>query len=195
MSFWCLQFFRKTNLKILIFYLSFVFWKNWKKQKSLVETNWLLVTTTIIKKLCKSKNLSNHIWSAKGVSAWPLLSFHEISFILFIINFGSFWRWLWWIGYSWRRGCPNECCSWWRMVNFFRVRGPKTENLRNVQETSLLQPNARIYTSCLQTIFLLFSICNKFVTKYKNKTYEQWHLFTVDCSRFYLIQNFYIRTH
>ena len=29
MSFWCLQFFQKTNFKI---HFLFVFWKNWKKQ-------------------------------------------------------------------------------------------------------------------------------------------------------------------
>ena len=64
-----------------------------------------------------------------------------------------------------------------------KLWGPRSKNkkYRSIkhwnydQDTSLLQPNARIYFA----IFLQISICNKFVTKYKNKTYEQCHLVTV----------------
>ena len=40
MSFWCLQFFQKMNLKIQIFALAY--WKNWINPKCLFEINWPL---------------------------------------------------------------------------------------------------------------------------------------------------------
>ena len=50
MPFQCLQFSRKNELKILNFCLSllgrhfaFIFWENWKRQKSPFEINWLLI--------------------------------------------------------------------------------------------------------------------------------------------------------
>ena len=54
MSFWCLQFFQKTNGNnstwgTIVFsnveFFLFVFWENWRYQKVIFESNWPLSTT------------------------------------------------------------------------------------------------------------------------------------------------------
>ena len=57
-----------------------------------------------------------------------------------------------------------------------KLWGPRSKK-QKIQSDKALELWPRYFT--ITTYLTQFSICNKFVTKYKNKTYEQCHLVTV----------------